>query len=66
VASVEFYDVKYKKKVMIDESKIVKVTFTTKNGGLRYGIRGTTGDGRPLTKFVNKATWDSMKVPEAK
>ena len=64
--AVEFYDVKFKKKVMIDELKIVKVTFTTKNGGLRYGIRGTTDDARPLTKFVNKATWDSMKVPEAK
>jgi hypothetical protein len=51
---------------MIDEKKIVKVTFTTKNGGLRYGIRGTTDDGRPLTKFVNKETWDKMKVPEAK
>jgi hypothetical protein len=64
--AVEFYDIKFKKKVMVDEGKIVKVTFTTKTGGTRYGIRGTTDDGRALTKFVNKATWDGMKVPEAK
>ncbi len=65
MAAIEFYDIKLKKKVMIDESKVVKVTFTTKGGGLRYGIRGTTDDGRSLTKFVNKATWDGLKVPVA-
>ncbi len=64
--AIDFYDVKLKKKVMIDESQIVKVTFTTKGGGVRYGIRGKTGDGRNLTKFVNKQTWDTLKVPEAK
>lgn len=63
--AVEFYDIKYKKKVMIDEKNIVKVTFTTKSGGLRYGIKGTTDDGRSLTKFVNKETWDGMNVPTA-
>ncbi|GAB4576175.1 MAG: hypothetical protein Kow0077_31330 [Anaerolineae bacterium] len=62
---VEFYDVKYKKKVTIDEKNIVKVTFTTKSGGVRYGIRGTTEDGRNLTKFVSKADWEAMNVPEA-
>ena len=64
--AIEFYDIKLKKKVMIDESKIVKVTFTTKNGGLRYGIRGKTDDDRNLTKFVNKQTWETLNVPEAK
>ncbi len=66
MASIEFFDVKLKKKVMVDEKDIVKVTFTTKGGGVRYGIRGKTSDGRNLTKFVNKATWDALKVPEAK
>lgn len=63
--AVEFYDIKFKKKVMIDEKNIVKVTFTTKTGGKRFGIRGTTEDGRNLTKFVSKDTWESMTVPEA-
>ena len=63
--AVEFYDIKFKKKVMIDEKNIVKVTFTTKSGGTRYGIRGTTEDGRGLTKFVSKDTWESMNVPTA-
>jgi hypothetical protein len=64
--AVEFYDIKLRKKVMIEEANIVKVTFTTKKGQLRYGIRGKTDDGRNLTKFVNKQTWDSMDVPEEK
>lgn len=63
--AIEFYDIKLKKKVNIDESKIVKVTFTTKNGSLRYGIKGTTEDGRSLTKFVSKANWEELTVPEA-
>jgi hypothetical protein len=61
--AIEFYDVKLKKKVSIAESNIKKTTFTTKNGQVRYGIRAKTDDGRNLTKFVNKATWDSLNVP---
>lgn len=66
MASIEFYDVKTRKKVKIDEGKIQKTTFDTKNGQVRYGIRGTTDDGRVLTKFVSKGDWDGMKVPEEK
>lgn len=66
MAAVEFYDVKLKKKVNVDESKVRKTTFSTKNGQVRYGLRATTEDGRNLTKFVNKATWDSLKVPVEK
>ncbi len=61
----EFYDVKTKSKVMVDEKNIYKTTFTSDTGQVRYGLRGTTADGRPLTKFVSKDTWDSLKV-EAK
>ncbi|MFO7322278.1 MAG: hypothetical protein DIU68_011140 [Chloroflexota bacterium] len=61
--AIEFYDVKTRKKVSIDESKITKTTFETQNGQIRYGIRGKTEDGRVLTKFVSKSDWDSMKVP---
>lgn len=61
--SVEFYDVKHRQKVSIDESNIMKTTFNTKNGQVRYGLRGKTEDGRMLTKFVSKADWDGMNVP---
>lgn len=61
----EFYDVKTKSKVMVDEKNIYKTTFTSETGQVRYGLRGKTADGRPLTKFVSKETWDSLKV-EAK
>ncbi len=66
MASVEFYDVKTRKKVSIEEKQITKTTFDTKNGQTRYGIRCKTEDGRVLTKFVNKGDWDKMKVPQDK
>ncbi|MFN8529946.1 MAG: hypothetical protein U0670_15200 [Anaerolineae bacterium] len=58
--AVEFYDVKTRKKVSIDDKNVLKTTFTTKNGQTRYGVRGKTADGRMLTKFVSKADWDKM------
>lgn len=63
---VEFYDVKLRQKVQIDESSIQKTTFNTKNGQVRYGLRATTEDGRKLTKFISKPDWDKMDVPEEK
>jgi hypothetical protein len=64
--SIEFYDVKLKKKVSVDEKDITKVKFEGANGRTTYGLRGKTSDGRTLTKFVSKKDWDAMKVPEAK
>lgn len=61
--AIEFYDLKLKKKVQVDESRVRKVTFDTKSG-VRYGLKATTEDGRKLTKFVGKATWDELNVPE--
>jgi hypothetical protein len=58
---VEFYDVKTRKKVNIDDKNVQKTTFNTKNGQTRYGLRGKTSDGRMLTKFVSKGDWDSLK-----
>lgn len=62
--TIEFYDLKLKKKVQIDKSKVSKVTYDTKSG-IRYGLKATTDDGRKLTKFVGKATWDELDVPVA-
>jgi hypothetical protein len=56
--AVEFYDVKTRKKVKIDDKSVFKTTFTTKNGQTRYGLRGKTSDNRMLTKFVSKDDWD--------
>ena len=60
--AIEFYDLKLKKKVQVDESRVRKVTFDTKSG-TRYGLKATTEDGRKLTKFVGKSTWDELNVP---
>jgi hypothetical protein len=64
--AVEFYDVKTRKKVKIDDKNVMKTTFKTKNGQTRYGVRGKTADGRMLTKFVSKADWDKMSYPQEK
>ncbi|MBC8171076.1 MAG: hypothetical protein H7X77_05375 [Anaerolineae bacterium] len=63
MASIDFYDVKTRQKVSIDESKVKKTTFNTKNGQVRHGLRAKTDDGRNLTKFISKAEWDKLKVP---
>jgi hypothetical protein len=64
--AVEFYDVKTRKKVKIDDKNVMKTTFKTKNGQERYGLRGKTDDGRMLTKFVSKGDWDGFKYPVEK
>lgn len=62
--AVEFYDVKLRAKVKVEESQVKKTTFKTKNGQTRYGLRAKTDDGRNLTKFVSKGDWDTLEVPE--
>lgn len=64
MASVEFYDVKVRKKVKIDDKDITKTKFTTKNGQVRYGLRAKTKDGRNLTKFVSQKDWEKAKYKE--
>ena len=51
-----FYDVKEKRKV---ESEVVDKKEYKVAGGTRYAVKGKTSDGRPLTKFVSKADYDS-------
>lgn len=64
--AVEFYDVKTRQKVSIDDKNVLKTTFETKNGQVRFGLRGKTDDGRMLTKFVSKGDWDAATYPEEK
>lgn len=64
--AVDFYDVKLKKKVSVDDRHITKVKFESDGGRTTYGIRGKTSDGRVLTKFVSQKDWESMRVLEEK
>ncbi len=53
-----FYDVKAKAKV---ETEITEfVTYGT-DGRKRYAFKGKTQDGRSLTAFVSKDTWEAAK-----
>ena len=60
--AIEFYSVKIRQKVSIDESKVKKVVLKTKSGE-RYALKAEH-EGSNLTKFINKATYDSSTVAQ--
>ena len=61
--AIEFYNVKKKKKVQIDDTDCTKVTYEreTKSGStqIRYAFRAEDDDGTKLTKFCKQSDWDS-------
>jgi len=63
---IEFYNVRKKEKVQIDESKVTKKSMekTTKTGkiSVRYSLKAVDDDGTKLTKFCSKADFD--KIPD--
>jgi hypothetical protein len=71
LASLEFYNLKTKQKVEIPESQMKKrkSVRTTSKGTRqeRYAVVADVDvDGKPIRmfKFVNKATFDSLHIPE--
>lgn len=62
--AIEFYNVKKRKKVQINESAINKVEYKreTDGGGVqvRYAFKAVDDDGTNLTKFCSKADYDSL------
>ena len=61
--AIEFYNVKKRKKVQIDESSIEKVEYkreTTKGVQVRYAFKAQDDDGTNLTKFCSKADYDKL------
>jgi len=59
MATHVFYDVKVKAKV--ERPVKEKVTYGDEVKK-RYAVKGETEDGRKLTAFVSKATWDGIVV----
>jgi repressor of nif and glnA expression len=61
---IEFYNVKKKSKVKINESEIEKKTYEriTKSGkkSVRYALAAVDDDGTKLTKFCSKDDYDSI------
>lgn len=61
---IEFYNVKKKEKVQIDESNVSRHSMerTTKTGKIstRYALRAIDDDGVKLTKFCSKADYDKI------
>jgi hypothetical protein len=68
--AIEFYNVKKRKKVSIDEAKVKKAKYERKlkDGSvqIRYAFRAQDDDKTNLTKFCSKVDWDNVKAPEEK
>ena len=62
---IEFYNVKKRKKVSVNESDVEKVTYDRqlKDGSTqtRYAFKAVDDDGTNLTKFCSKADYDAIK-----
>ena len=61
--AIEFYNVKKKAKVNIDESKISKAEYkktTSKGESIRYAFKAVDDDGTKLTKFCSKVDYDKL------
>jgi hypothetical protein len=56
---MQFYDVKTRQKV---DSAVTEKTTYQVNGQTRYAVKGKTADGRNLTKFVSKDTYDQVSA----
>ena len=65
--AIEFYNVKKRKKVSIDEGSVKKKEYqrTLKDGSTqtRYAFRAQDDDGTNLTKFCSKVDYDAISAP---
>jgi hypothetical protein len=60
--AIEFYNVKTRSKVSVDESQVKKVVLKTASGD-RFALRAQH-EGTNLTKFISKATYDTLNVSQ--
>ena len=61
---IEFYNVKKKQKVKVDEGDVTKHAYSkvSKTGKetIRYAFKSVDKDGTKLTKFCSKADYDAL------
>lgn len=64
--TVQFYDVKNRKKVDVDVSDVKKTMYKRQTADgkeqVRYALRAKL-NGVSLTKFVSQVDWDKMDAP---
>lgn len=66
--AIQFYNVKKREKVSIDESAVKKVKYERSTGGgpqVRYALKAQDDDGTNLTKFCSESDWKALDAPEA-
>ena len=63
--AIQFYNVKKRKKVEIDESDVEKVTYDRKlkdgKTQTRYAFKAQDDDGTNLTKFCSEVDYEALK-----
>ena len=65
--AIEFYNVKKRKKVSVNESSIKKAKYERKlkdgSTQTRYAFRAVDDDGTNLTKFCSQKDWEAISAP---
>lgn len=61
MTTIEFYDKNSPEPISIDAGNVVKTTFTTNDGQVRYALHTKVND-HILTMFVSKAYWDEIEI----
>ena len=64
--SMEFYSVKARKMVKVDDKAGVKVKKARSNGGFTYMVQAVGKDGCKLNKIVSETAWKALKCKEGK
>lgn len=61
---IEFYNVKTRQKVGIEESRVRKVKYLPQGAqNPRFAVKAEH-DGTTLTKFISRETYEMLNVPE--
>ena len=69
MGKIEFYNVKKRAKVNLDESSVQKTKYskkTSKGTQVRYAFKAVDNDGTKLTKFCSEADYKKSSAKEVK
>jgi hypothetical protein len=62
---MQFYCVKTKSRVEVEDAKCTKTKHALPGGRVSYMVRATDADGNKMTKFLSEKDWKALKCKEA-
>lgn len=63
---MQFYCVKTKSRVEVEDSKCTKTKNALPGGRVSYMVRGVDANGNKVVKFLKKDAWEALKCKEGK